>query len=85
MREEWDTHKGKSRWRPGRGGGQEGLQRASQRMEDTSSEHSLADGWGDLGGQVDEQDQRGQRHKGMLGSGLFKSFSMALEEKEMKI
>lgn len=27
----------------------------------------------------------GQRHKGMLGSGLFQLFSMALEEKDMKI
>lgn len=90
VREEWDTHKGKADW------GQvaearracSGLCRG-QRTQDTDTERSLEDGWGDLGGQVGEQDQHRQRPKGMLGSGLFKSFNMAgiggvLEEMEMK-
>lgn len=44
---------------------------------DPNAEHGLEDDWGDSGGQVDVQDQHGQRHKEMLGSGLFKSFDIA--------
>lgn len=44
---------------------------------DPNAEHGLEDDWGDSSGQVDVQDQHGQRHKGMLGSGLFKSFDIA--------
>lgn len=86
---ERDACKGESRLRAGSGGGLEGLQWASQRTEDANTERGLEGEWADLGGQVGKQDH-GQRHKGMLGSGLFKLFNMAgiwgvLEEKEVKI
>ena len=44
---------------------------------DSNTEHGLEDDWGHSGDQVDVQDQHRQRHKGMLGSGLFKSFNTA--------
>lgn len=79
----------KSGLRTGSGGSLEGLRWASQRTEGTNTECGLEGEWADLGGQVGEQDH-GQRHGGMLGSGLFKSFNMAgiwgvLGEKEVKI
>lgn len=42
----------------------EEARRTSQRSEDTNTQHSLEDEWGDLGGWVDEQDSMGKAVRG---------------------